>query len=397
MKRIAPRAIVRSLFEELLTFRSRPFFSALLIAAGAGLAGGGFGRAAGSAPVAGAAVSAGAGARAVVRERRLAESEFPPKVENALLYQRACGGWPKNYDRKKRLSAKERLAVLKARSNRDATIDNGATYTEIRLLAKAFQKTGDPRLAQAALRGVRYLLDGQYANGGWPQRFPHPRGYARYITFNDNAMIGVMTLLRDIAQGEAVFSFVPEETRRRCREAAARGIDCILKCQIRVRGRPTVWCAQHDPVTFEPRPARSYELASFSGSESVGITRFLMQIERPSKRVIEAVEGAAAWFERAKLEGIRVKRAPAPGTPKGYDLKVVKDPTAPPMWARFYDLKSCRPIFCSRDGVPRRSLAEISYERRTGYSWLGYYARDLLARDLPAWRRRVGRDGAEIR
>jgi len=54
MKRIAPRAIVRSLFEELLTFRSRPFFSALLIAAGAGLAGGGFGRAAGSAPVAGA-------------------------------------------------------------------------------------------------------------------------------------------------------------------------------------------------------------------------------------------------------------------------------------------------------------------------------------------------------
>ncbi len=317
-----------------------------------------------------------------------ADAELRRVAENVLLHQRACGGWPKNYDREKRLSAPVRKALKRARLRNDTTIDNGATCTEIRLLARAVQRFGDERCARAALRGLRYLLDGQYENGGWPQCFPDPRGYARHLTFNDDAMIGVLRLLRDVGRGDAAFSFVPAETRARCREAVARGIECILRCQIRVNGRLTVWCAQHDPVTFAPRPARSYEPASLSGHESVGIVRFLMEIERPAPRVVEAIEAAVAWFETAKLEGIKMVRIPAPGTPRGVDRVVIHDPDAPPMWARFYDLQTGRPIFCGRDGIPRRTLAGISYERRNGYSWLGYYARDLLARDWPAWRRK---------
>ena len=117
-----------------------------------------------------------------------------------------------------------------------------------------------------------------------------------------------------------------------------------------------------------------------------------MEIEEPSDEVIRAIEGAAAWFERSKLKGIKLVRVEDASKPNGYDQIVVEDPAAPPMWARFYDIKTNQPIFCSRDGVPRRTLAEISHERRNGYSWLGHYARDLLRRDLPAWRRRLGRD-----
>jgi pectinesterase len=80
----------------------------------------------------------------------------------------------------------------------------------------------------------------------------------------------------------------------------------VLKCQIVVDGRPTAWCAQHDAKTFEPRPARSYELATTSGSESVGVVRFLMSIDRPSPEVVRAVHSAAEWFDKAKLTGIRV-------------------------------------------------------------------------------------------
>lgn len=313
-------------------------------------------------------------------------------AENVLLYQRQTGGWPKNYDRKEKLTAARRAGILKGRSKRDSTIDNGATHREIRLLADAYRRTSDERFAKAALRGIRYLLAGQYENGGWPQRFPDPRGYARHITFNDGAMIGVMDVLSSVARGEAEFSFVPGDVRDRCREAVQRGRTCILKCQIRAGGKLTAWCAQHDEATYEPRKARSYELASLSGSESVGIVRFLMQIDKPSDEVIRSIEAAAAWFERSKLTGIKVVRVKDATKPKGSDRVVVKDSAAPPMWARFYDIETNRPIFCSRDGIPRRTLAEISHERRNGYSWLGHYARDLLRRDLPAWRRRLGRD-----
>jgi len=313
-------------------------------------------------------------------------------AENALVYQRQTGGWPKNYNREQELTPEQRRNVLKDKSKNDSMIDNGATHTEIRLLADAFKKRADERYKDAALRGIRYLLDGQYDHGGWPQRFPDPSGYARYITFNDNAMIGVMSLLRDIARNREPFSFVPDVVRERCQQAVERGIPCILKCQIRVDGRLAVWCAQHDHVTFEPRKARSYELPSLSGSESVGVVRFLMQIERPSDEVIRAIEGAVAWFERSKLKGIKVVRVEDATKPKGYDKVVVRDSAAPPMWARFYDIQTNQPIFCSRDGIPRRTLAEISYERRNGYSWLGSYAQGLLEQDLPAWRHRLGRD-----
>ena len=313
-------------------------------------------------------------------------------AETVLLHQRADGGWPKNYDREQKLSSEQRSKVLAQKGRSDSTIDNGATHTEIRLLAEAFGTTRDERFKDAALRGVACLLRAQYANGGWPQRFPPPRGYHRHITFNDDAMIGVLTLLRDISGDRERFPFVSPELRARCRKAVERGIGCILRCQILVDGKPAAWCAQHDEVTSEPRWARSYELPSLSGSESVGIVRFLMQIDRPGKPIVRAIDGAVAWLERSRLTGIRQVRVESPTSPGGYDKVVVEDADAPALWARFYDIETNTPIFSSRDGVPRRTLAEISHERRNGYSWLGHYARDLLAQDLPAWRARRGRE-----
>jgi len=65
-------------------------------------------------------------------------------------------------------------------------------------------------------------------------------------------------------------------------QAVLKGIECILKCQIVVDGKKQAWCAQHDEKNFAPADARTYEKASLSGSESVGIVDFLMQIENPS-------------------------------------------------------------------------------------------------------------------
>ena len=311
-----------------------------------------------------------------------------PVVETVLAYQRDSGGWPKNYDRKRILTTSEQRQLQKQRAQADTTIDNGATYTEIRLLAAAFDASGEPKLKFAALRGIDYLLKGQLDNGGWPQKFPGGRGYAREVTFNDNAMVGVMNLLKDIADNTLPFDFVPSSVRGRSASAVKRGISCVLKSQILVDGAPASWCAQHDRRTLAPCRGRSYELPSLSGSESVGIVRFLMRIEKPDPNVRRAIEGAIAWFKRVELRGIRLERKIEGIHPGGMDTVVVRDPSAPSLWARFYDLHSNKPIFSSRDGVPRANLAEISHERRNGYSWMGPYARALLDEDLPRWRAR---------
>ncbi len=153
---------------------------------------------------------------------------------------------------------------------------------------------------------------------------------------------------------------------QQARASFDKGIGCILKTQIRVDGKPTVWCTQHDEHTFAPAPARAYELASSSGAESASIVALLMSIPDPSPEIVAAVKGAVAWFEAHAVKDIRVERVPD-GSPKG-DARVVSAP-GNVLWARFYDLEIGKPFFCGRDGVKHATLAEIEKERRGGYSW----------------------------
>jgi PelA/Pel-15E family pectate lyase len=157
-----------------------------------------------------------------------------------------------------------------------------------------------------------------------------------------------------------------------------------------IHGRPTVWCAQHDEVTFEPRPARAFELASLSGFESVGIVEYLMKIDNPSPAVKRAIEGAVQWFRDSKIEGESVHWVRDASLPDGYDRVVEADSSAEPLWGRFYDLSTNQPIFVGRDGIPHAHLAEIEHERRVNYSWLDGYASKLLNKEYPAWRAKWG-------
>lgn len=201
-------------------------------------------------------------------------------------------------------------------------------------------------------------------------------------------MVRLLEFVREVARG-GTYAFVDDARRKSAATAFDRGIDCILKCQIKVDGKPTAWCAQHDEVDFRPRPARSYELATLSGAESVGIVRLLVSLDDPSPEVVRAVEAAVKWFESAKLTGIRVDTVKDEKGPKGVNKVVVKDPAAPALWARFYALDTNKPVFVDRDGVPKPELADIGYERRNGYAWYGTWPQKLLEVEYPAWKKRI--------
>jgi PelA/Pel-15E family pectate lyase len=294
-----------------------------------------------------------------------------------LSWQTDLGGWPKNEDTTKLYTGDR--AQLKP------TFDNSATTDELRFLAHMFAATKDSRYRIAIEEGFDHIIKAQYPNGGWPQYYPPPKSYNRHITFNDGAMVRLMIFLRE-TYAEDLFKFLDETRRQSARKAFDRGVDCILKCQIKVEGKLTVWCAQHDEVTLDPRPARKYELASLSGAESVGVVRLLMSLDKPNPEIKAAIEGAVAWFENSKLKGVKVVQVGDAKAPSGKDARVVADPAAPPLWARFYEIGMNRPIFCDRDGVAKRQLSEIGYERRNGYGWLGNWPAALLEKDYPAWK-----------
>lgn len=310
-------------------------------------------------------------------------------ADNLLLYQLDTGGWPKNVDMTKVLTEGEKTSLIKQkRASTESTIDNGATYKQLTFLARVFTAKKLMRHKEAFLSGVDYLLKAQYDNGGWPQYYPLRAGYYSHITYNDNAMIGVLRLLRDISRKRPDYAFVNEERRLRSEKAVERGIECILKTQVVVEGKPTVWAAQHDEVTLAPAPARKFEPVSLTGSESVGIVRFLMSIERPDDRVICAIEAAVAWFEKSKITGIRYVEKADASKLHGFDRVIVKDSNAGPLWARFYEIGTNRPIFIGRDARVRYDVAEIEDERRNGYSWYVSEPAELLSKDYPKWQKK---------
>ena len=302
------------------------------------------------------------------------------------LYQRESGGWPKNLDMAKPLTDTERATVAAERRTADSTIDNGATVQQIRYLARVHAANRDTRDRDAIVAGIDYLLEAQYPNGGWPQYFPLRPGYWSHITYNDSAMVNVMTLLDDIVTGDR-WSIVDAPRVARAREALQRAIALTLQLQIRVNGRLTGWCQQYDETTKEPANARAYEHPSIASMETVGIVRFLMTVSPPHDHAAArtAIDGAVEWLRRSEIHGSRLERRPNPAGPQGYDQVVVADPAAPALWARFSDIATNRPIFSGRDGVIKNALADIEIERRTGYSWLGTYAASLLAKEYPAW------------
>jgi PelA/Pel-15E family pectate lyase len=292
--------------------------------------------------------------------------------DQLLLYQRCTGGWPKNIDMVRPLNASERKQIEEKKKLRyDSTTDNGATTMQLTFLARLWQQTNENKYSEAFQRGIEYLLSGQYQNGGWPQFWPGMRDYQVHITYNDDAMAQTMLLLRDVAEQRVPYqgNIATEKLRKKAQAAFDKGIECILATQITdADGTLTVWCQQHDYKTLKPTKARAYELPSYCTQESATLVGILMDLPNPDDRVKRAVHAAMTWFEKHKLTGLRIVRRGFKGGTKG-NTELVKDDTAGPLWARYYDLEKGEPFVCDRDGIPRKSIEELSKDRRNGYAW----------------------------
>ena len=312
-------------------------------------------------------------------------------AEKMLLYQRNNGGFsqphgdPIKYDLP--ISDKLKATLLAEKPLLDATIDDQATTREIKGLAKAYQKTQNPVYLKAVENGLNYLLTAQNSAGGWGQFYPDSSGYHKHITYNDNAMIDVMWIMKYASECTNDFEKIDKKIAQKAKNALEKGIKCILNTQVVQNGKLTAWCAQHDRQTLKPAKARMFELPSLSGNESVGIIRFLMSIDKPSPEIKNAIQSAVQWLEAVKIVGIKTKDISDASQPKGKDRIVIEDPNST-VWARFYELETNKPFFVGRNSIPKNSLAEIENERRVGYAYYGTWPKNLLEKEYPIWEKK---------
>ena len=89
------------------------------------------------------------------------------RAEMVLLFQNPDRGWPQNVQWNSFETLNDAEEGFKKFPKRKSTIDNSATYTQIRELAAAYTKTNNPNYRDAARRGLEFILREQRPSGGW--------------------------------------------------------------------------------------------------------------------------------------------------------------------------------------------------------------------------------------
>jgi PelA/Pel-15E family pectate lyase len=301
-------------------------------------------------------------------------------ADNILSFQTPSGGWSKRTDMSQR--PRKPAEAFGTEPAYIPTFDNRATTTQLQVLALAFQATDKTEYANAFLKGLYFILQAQFPNGGWPQNYPLTGGYHDYITYNDEVVSHNLNLLQEVAGKQPPFDFVPEDFRQEATTSLKRGIDCLLRTQVVTDGKKTVWGAQHDALTLAPQAARAFEPVSLASQESSHIVAFLMQLQNPSADIIAAVNAAAEWFNSVRIMGYKWNFV------NGESASLDTAAGAGPIWARFYEIGSNKPIFGDRDGSVHYDVTKISRERQIKYAWYTETPVKMLTR-YEEWKRTV--------
>jgi PelA/Pel-15E family pectate lyase len=315
-----------------------------------------------------------------------------------LRTQGPNGGWPKLS------SGSEAVATTVHRKDEtDETLDNRSTTSQLGFLLRKIAIEDRPAYRESLRRGVDYLLASQHPIGCWPQIYPHAFSYHAHCTLNDGVTVNAAGFLQAGLLEKPRIMLTDSSTRVRAMQAVARAVDFFIRAQVRVGGRLTGWCQQHDPHSLEPRPARTFEPVALASRESADALRFLMQQPKPSPAVKKSVLAGVAWLESVKIRGLRIEERRDPALPHGRDRIAVADPDARPVWARLYSIESGQPLYVGRDGHPQATFNDIEAERRAGYESLVHDPAAVLNEDYPRWCRRNGcvaepgsREGAPV-
>jgi hypothetical protein len=255
--------------------------------------------------------------------------------------QLLSGGWDYRIEfdpeKRKQYAFREAPGSDKAPKN-VTTLDDNTTQEAVRFLMRLDRQLEfrDPLIHPAVSHALACLLNAQYPNGAWPQRFDrfpdparHPvkkasypdswsrtwpaKDYKNYYTLNDNTLADIVDVMLEAAE------FYQEP---KYRKAALKAGDFLLLAQM-PEPQP-VWAQQYD-LDMHPAWARKFEPPAVTGGESFGAMQVLLRLYRESgdKKYLEPVPRALDYFRKVRLPDGRL--------------------------ARFYELKTSKPLYFTKD------------------------------------------------
>ncbi|MGM0494064.1 MAG: pectate lyase [Armatimonadota bacterium] len=263
--------------------------------------------------------------------------EMAQEIADALaIIQTDTGGWP----------ARARLSQPPGSGTR-SDLDDNRTQSTVRFFVDLVATGESERHREVMQRGLDFILEAQYPSGGWPQYYPAPEdqnNYQRYHTLNDASMPDNMRTLLTAwrALGEQEYL-----------DAVIRAADWLLEVRLPNAG----WAQQYYDdfvsgplIPNHPAPARWFEPIALVSSESGSVIRILTEVwlETGDDRYIAPFDEVADWFERSRLDN--------------------------GLWARFYELHTNRPLYCT----PDRIITHSDENLRPGYAWQRNWGEDVF-------------------
>lgn len=249
------------------------------------------------------------------------------KTAAALLRgQMLSGGWGEQIEFSPKARARYAYRVdspeIGKRRN-TSTLDDNKTQSVLRFLMQ-LDKTLDFRdhaVHEATLFGLDRVLQAQYPNGAWPQRFDEPNNLSDPPTVRASypptwsktfpaIKYDMLYTLNDNTHSDAIDTFFDAwdvYNDPRYKAAAVRGGDFLLQAQM-PEPQPG-WAQQYDRQ-MQPAWARKFEPPAISGGESQGVMRMLIQLYRRTgdARYLSAVKTALPYFQRSLRPDGRLPR-----------------------------------------------------------------------------------------
>ena len=179
----------------------------------------------------------------------------------------------------------------------NSTYDDDVSSDAARFLLRLYLEKFDPKYRPALDKAIDFILKSQYANGGWPQRFPlkhdfnkagHP-DYSSFYTFND-----------DVIWENVFFLIQCYETLGESRflEPIYKGMNFYLL----VQGKNGAWGQQYD-MKMQVAGARTYEPAAYLPRYTFNNCLLLLRFYEYTgdRKFLAHIPDAIKWLEKTKL------------------------------------------------------------------------------------------------
>ncbi|MDA2925639.1 hypothetical protein MYX78_00130 [Acidobacteria bacterium AH-259-G07] len=177
----------------------------------------------------------------------------------------------------------------------NCTYDDDTTTSPTQFLLELYITTLDPKYRKPLFKALGFILQSQYPNGSWPQRYPLSRefpfegrpDYTSYYTFNDDVTSNNIYLLLKAYEKLGDEKYL---------KAARRGMDFYILSQL--PSPQAGWATQYD-MDMKPAWGRSYEPAAVCLDQTIGNIEDLENFYRITgdKRYLEPISRAIEWLE----------------------------------------------------------------------------------------------------